>query len=210
MSSFLYPYERFLRWDYPVEPEQSDGEECLQKIMKLSIAAYARHRGVSHVAVLKAIKSGRIEKEADGTIDAGKADAALSRNTNKAQQRQRQTEATVAAHAAAENHVGPPIVNSGPSYAQSRAVKEAYLARLAKLSYEEKSGSLIKIDAVKVSWFNILRVLRDRVLNLPDRLAPIVAAETDPKKIRDLLEEDLRLILNDAADAIEKINTATE
>ena len=210
MSSFLYPYERFLHGDYPVEPEQSDGEECLQKIMKLSIAAYARHRGVSHVAVLKAIKSGRIEKEADGTIDARKADAAWSRNTNKAQQRQRQTEATVAAQAAGENHVGPPIVNSGPSYAQSRAVKEAYLARLAKLSYEEKSGSLIKIDAVKVSWFNILRVLRDRVLNLPDRLAPIVAAETDPKKIRDLLEEDLRLILNDAADAIEKINTATE
>lgn len=210
MSSFLYPYERFLRGDYPVEPEQSDGEECLQKIMKLSIAAYARHRGVSHVAVLKAIKSGRIEKETDGTIDAGKADAAWSRNTNKAQQRQRQTEATVAAHAAAESHVGPPIVNSGPSYAQSRAVKEAYHARLAKLSYEEKSGSLIKIDAVKVSWFNILRVLRDRVLNLPDRLAPIVAAETDPKKIRDLLEEDLRLILNDAADIIEKINTATE
>lgn len=179
--------------------------------MKLSIAAYARHRGVSHVAVLKAIKSGRIEKEADGTIDAAKADAAWSRNTNKAQQRhQRQTDATVAATHAAENHVGPPIVNSGPSYAQSRAVKEAYHARLAKLSYEEKSGSLVKIDAVKVSWFNILRVLRDRVLNLPDRLAPILAAETDPKKVRDLLEEDLRLILNDASGAIEKINTPME
>lgn len=178
--------------------------------MKLSIAAYARHRGVSHVAVLKAIKSGRIEKEADGTIDAAKADAAWSRNTNKAQQRQRQTDTTVAAATVAENHVGPPIVNSGPSYAQSRAVKEAYHARLAKLSYEEKTGSLIKIDAVKVSWFNILRVLRDRVLNLPDRLAPVLAAEIDPKKVRDLLEEDLRLILNDAADSIEKINTPTE
>lgn len=180
--------------------------------MKLSIAAYARHRGVSHVAVLKAIKSGRIEKEADGSIDAVKADAAWSRNTNKAQQRQHRSQPASATptSAPAEAHLGPPIVNSGPSYAQSRAVKEAYHARLAKLSYEEKSGSLIKIDAVKVSWFNILRVLRDRVLNLPDRLAPVMAAETDPKKIRDLLEEDLRLILNDAADSIEKINTSTE
>lgn len=180
--------------------------------MKLSIAAYARHRGVSHVAVLKAIKSGRIEKETDGTIDAVKADAAWSRNTNKAQQRPRRNEASAPAPAVApaEAHLGPPIVNSGPSYAQSRAIKEAYHARLAKLSYEEKSGSLIKIDAVKVSWFNILRVMRDRVLNLPDRLAPVLAAETDPKKVRDLLEEDLRLILNDAADAIEKINNPTE
>ncbi len=180
--------------------------------MKLSIAAYARHRGVSHVAVLKAIKSGRIEKETDGTIDAVKADAAWSRNTNKAQQRPRRNEAVSPAPvvASAEAHLGPPIVNSGPSYAQSRAVKEAYHARLAKLSYEEKSGSLIKIDAVKVSWFNILRVMRDRVLNLPDRLAPVLAAETDPKKVRDLLEEDLRLILNDAADTIEKINSPTE
>ena len=180
--------------------------------MKLSIAAYARHRGVSHVAVLKAIKSGRIEKETDGTIDAAKADAAWSRNTNKAQQRPPRSEppVTIQASAPAETHLSPPIVNSGPSYAQSRAVKEAYHARLAKLSYEEKSGSLIKIDAVKVSWFNILRVMRDRVLNLPDRLAPVLAAETDPKKVRDLLEEDLRLILNDAANAIEKINTPTE
>ena len=35
----------------------------------LTITAYARHRGVSHVAVIKAIKAGRIEKEPDGTID---------------------------------------------------------------------------------------------------------------------------------------------
>ncbi len=43
--------------------------------MGLSISAYARHRRVSHVAVLKAIKAGRIVKEADGTIDVERADA---------------------------------------------------------------------------------------------------------------------------------------
>jgi hypothetical protein len=45
-------------------------------------------------------------------------------------------------------------------------------------------------------------VLRDRALNLPDRLAPLLAAETDPKIVRDLLEEELRTVLTDAADAI--------
>ena len=185
----------------------------------LTITAYARHRGVSHVAVIKAIKAGRIEKEPDGTIDPVKADAAWERNTHQAQRHKTPRApkapktATAATQApppvednsgydAAQAHVTPPIANSGPSFAQSRAIKEAYNARLAKLAYEEKSGALERTDSVKVAWFNTLRVVRDRALNLPDRLAPILVAETDPKAVRDLLEEELRIILNDAADAI--------
>ncbi|MFO0450795.1 MAG: hypothetical protein ACK52I_19395, partial [Pseudomonadota bacterium] len=52
--------------------------------MGLSIRAYARHRGVSHVAVLKAARAGRIKLEADGTIDATKADAAWTRSSDPA------------------------------------------------------------------------------------------------------------------------------
>ena len=37
--------------------------------MGISIRAYARHRGVSDTAVRKAIKTGRITKERDGSID---------------------------------------------------------------------------------------------------------------------------------------------
>lgn len=178
----------------------------------LTITAYARHRGVSHVAVIKAIKAGRIEKEPDGTIDPVKADAAWARNTHQTQQlktpktaKPPKTTSTPPDSGNAEMPeapVGPPIVNSGPSFAQSRAIKEAYNARLAKLAYEEKSGALVRTDSVKVAWFNTLRVVRDRTLNLPDRLAPILVSETDPKTVRDLLEEELRIILNDAADAI--------
>lgn len=174
----------------------------------LTITAYARHRGVSHVAVLKAIKAGRIEKEADGTIDPEKADAAWTRNTNQAQQRKAIKQSEMPRNnIEAEAPVGPPIVNSSPSFAQSRAIKEAYNARLAKLSYEEKSGALIRTDNVKVAWFNTLRVVRDRTLNLPDRLAPILAAETDPKVVREMLEEELRIILNDAADTITNLQS---
>lgn len=179
--------------------------------MKLSISAYARHRGVSHVAVLKAVKAGRIEKEPDGTIDVAKADAAWKKNTNQAQKRK--TEKDVAP--STERPIDPtpinqPAVNSGPSFAQSRAIREAYNARLAKLSYEEKSGSLVKIDLIKVAWFNTLRVLRDRILNMPDRMAPLLSAENDPKAIRDLLDKELRQVLGDAADAVTYSNTTTE
>lgn len=45
--------------------------------MGISIRAYARQRGVSDAAVRKAIKTGRITTEPDGTIDPAKADAAV-------------------------------------------------------------------------------------------------------------------------------------
>lgn len=168
--------------------------------MGMNISAYARHRGVSHVAVLKAVKSGRIAKESDGTIDPDKADAAWSGNTSPAQQRKPAKENIGKIERPIDPPASPNAVNNGPSYAQSRAIKEAYLARLAKLEYEEKSGALVRTDSVKLAWFNLLRVLRDRALNLPDRLAPLLAAETDPKRVRDLLEAELRQILNDVAD----------
>ena len=41
--------------------------------MGLSIRAYAAHRGVSHTSVRKAIASGRLSPEPDGTIDPVKA-----------------------------------------------------------------------------------------------------------------------------------------
>ena len=49
--------------------------------MGLSIRAYARHRGVSHVAVKKAIDTGRISQGADGTIDPARADQEWEQNT---------------------------------------------------------------------------------------------------------------------------------
>src|SRR5581483_171219 len=55
--------------------------------MGLSRRAYARHRGVAENAVRKAIASGRITLEADGTIDPEKADRDWTARTDPSQQR---------------------------------------------------------------------------------------------------------------------------
>jgi hypothetical protein len=52
--------------------------------MGLSIRAYARRRQVSHVAVLRAIKQGRVVLEPDGTVDPAKADVSWQRSTDPA------------------------------------------------------------------------------------------------------------------------------
>ena len=56
-----------------VEAEKFSSRE---EYMGLSIRAYDAHRGVSHTSVRKAIRSGRLSPEPDGTIDPVKADLA--------------------------------------------------------------------------------------------------------------------------------------
>ena len=53
--------------------------ECLEipMSMSMSLRAYARHRGVALSAVQKAIATGRIHPEPDGSIDPAKADASV-------------------------------------------------------------------------------------------------------------------------------------
>lgn len=55
----------------------------------------------------------------------------------------------------------------GPSYAQSRAIREAYQARLSKLEYEHKSGKLVDADDVKVRWFKMITAAKTRILGIP-------------------------------------------
>lgn len=77
------------------------------------------------------------------------------------------------------------------SYAASRAAREAYLARLAKLDFEERSGKLVDADQVRTQLFALGRRARDTLLGVPDRLAPILAGETDQAVVHRLLTEEI-------------------
>jgi hypothetical protein len=89
----------------------------------------------------------------------------------------------------------------GPSFAQSRALREAYNARLAKLEFEERSGKLVDIDALKIEAFKVHRRVRDSILNIPDRCAPQLATMTDAAEIHAYLlgeiTQSLRMLAGD-------------
>ena len=178
--------------------------------MGLSIRAYAQHRGVSHTAVAKAIKAGRISKEPDGTIDPAKADAQWARNTLPSQNLN--TGAAKPAAKVATPPVSTPVAtvssrelpppletgrSSAPDYQTSRAIREAYAARLAKLEYEERTAKLISSDEVEMRTFNLARRLRDRMQTLPRRLAAALAAEQDPRVIEQRLDDEIRQALEE-------------
>jgi len=179
----------------------------------LSLRAYAKHRGVSLKAVQKAITSGRIAKRADGLIDPEVADLNWARNTGPRPQTSQNPE-LAPTHHSAQRHAEGRAPEPGPSgrletgldYSRARAIRENYLARLAKLEFEERSGKLLNKAEVKVAQFNLYRQFRDRILNIPDRIAPDLAAETDIGKVYNILATEIRDALTEFADAASAVN----
>jgi phage terminase Nu1 subunit (DNA packaging protein) len=61
-----------------------------------------------------------------------------------------------------------------------------------EMELKKEMGHLVHVDDVRAHGFRIGRQVRDAMLNIPDRLATIIAAETNPDKIRDLLLVEVR------------------
>jgi hypothetical protein len=151
--------------------------------MKGGVRAYARHRSVDPMSVEKAIRSGRITRDANGEIDFEKADRDWEQNTRPA--------------------MSPDEDNGGlAQYSRARAIREYYQASLAKIEYEQKVGKLLPKDEVQAAAFNTYRQFREQLLNIPDRVAAIIAAETgmDTKKVHEILTAEVRHALNEFAD----------
>lgn len=60
-----------------------------------------------------------------------------------------------------------PKSGRGPGYAQARAAREVYLAKLAKLDYEQKVGKLIDADEAKLVWFRHITSAKTRIMGIP-------------------------------------------
>jgi hypothetical protein len=157
----------------------------------MSLRGYARHRGVALSAVQKAIKSRRISVEPDGRIESERADVQWERNTE-------QHAPPVAQRGQEEDDTSS---FGGSQYTKARAVREHYTARLAKLEFEERTGKLVPKDEVQVAAFNKFRQFRDHMLNIPDRVAAMVAAESDAARCYEIIAIEIRKALNEFADS---------
>jgi len=162
----------------------------------MSLRAYSRHRGVALSAVQKAIKTRRISVLPDGKIDSDRADEQWERNTE-------QHARPVAPRGQEDDDTSG---FGGNQYAKARAVREHYQARLAKLEYEEKTAKLVPADEVKVAAFGLFRRFRDHVLNIPDRVAAMVAAESDAARCYEIIAIEIRKALNEFADTNSESN----
>jgi hypothetical protein len=181
-------------------------------MMGVSLRAYARMRGCSLTAVQKAIASKRITTLPDGTIDPERANQEWAKNTFAGQTIGRKPPAPAPPRGgfAQPKAPQPPAipqageVSSDPvaAYLRARAVNETFKAKVSQLEYEERTGKLIL--AVRASEYaaTFSAIVKDGLMAMPDRLAPMLAAVDDEKAIHRMLAAEVSALLRKVSKAV--------
>ncbi len=172
----------------------------------MSVREYARHRkeqgliGTSPWSVTKALKEGRIARNDLGKIDPQVADRHWEENSSPTMRHKPNVPIPSPIRSASSVPVGAKHSIPIPPLAHSRAIREAYQAKLARLDYEERVGTLVAKEKVRNAAMRKGQIVRDRLLAVPDRVASEIAAMTDPREITELLENEFRHALQELAD----------
>ncbi len=88
-----------------------------------------------------------------------------------------------------------------PELNESRARREHYQAELAKLEVDHRRGELVAADAVKKEAFSTAKTVREALINIPDRVANLLAAENDASAIHMALTQEITQALEGLVNA---------
>ncbi|MGC8761513.1 MAG: hypothetical protein ACP5VC_16260 [Bryobacteraceae bacterium] len=154
-------------------------------------AEYARHRRVDRSYISRLARKGILVLRGK-LVDVAASDAVLD-------DRPVDVEPQGPVNAVHNPQPRPPLESTGTiqpgSYAGARTVEMVFKAKLRKLDFETRSGKLIPADEVKVKWFTLVRQIRDKLLAIPAKLAPQLAALNDVREVRELLDTEITALL---------------
>ena len=87
----------------------------------------------------------------------------------------------------------PTLADTG--YTADRARREKYDADMAEIKLREQQGDLVHWSTVRAEMTKRLGDVRTNLLQIPARLAPLLAPELDQTKVYALLDAELRTVL---------------
>lgn len=70
------------------------------------------------------------------------------------------------------------------------------------LEAKAEIGELISVEEVKTEAFNVARVVRNNLLNIPDRVSALLASINDTEKIHETLTEEIRTALEELTQSV--------
>lgn len=182
---------------------------------RLSARQYAQRIGVSASYVSRLVRGGKLPVDAHGRIDPEEADHILAagrepaRRVNRSPPSPAESQPPTAppprtAFPTAQMDLGLRDIQAGGSdlptlLLKARTKTEVEKGKLLEFKARVATGKFIDADEVKVAAFNKARVVRDALLNIASRLAPLVAAEADERVCFELIDRDVRQALEDLA-----------
>ena len=155
----------------------------------------AKHLNRDRKAVRLAYEQGRISRREDGLFDLDEAVAQWKETTHHEKGHNNRLPAEIPV---ADIPLRPEAKST--DYAKARAGTQIYEALLKKLRYEERAKHLTPTADVETARFTEFRILREACFNIPSRIAPMIAGESEVEKCQQLLESELNAVFNAFAD----------
>ena len=138
-----------------------------------------------------------------GLVPASKADALAGIAALEHAARGRELNASAGAGAGA-NDAKP----GDDNYWQSRGRREMAEAEMAELELAEMRGELVRVKAIRSELGALLASLRESLMQIPSRLSPVVAAETDAVKVHDAIAHEIHQSLEQLTNTHAKMEAA--
>jgi hypothetical protein len=79
----------------------------------------------------------------------------------------------------------------GQGLISAKTTREEWAGKLAELSYRERAGELLERDEVHRLLGDVAREIRDSLYGIPSRLSNVLAAETVPAAVHELLDQEI-------------------
>ncbi|MET3431444.1 hypothetical protein ABIC71_000922 [Herbaspirillum seropedicae] len=166
---------------------------------EVSLRAYARHRGCALYSVQKALEAGRIKKTASGRIDVAAADAAWAANTDVSRlppDARHSARTGTAAAGGGDDEDENEQAGGTSEYQVHRARREKIRAEKEQIELDQLAGRVIDVAEASRMAFTTFRTLRDAIMNVAPRIKDILAAESDPMKVEQIIETELASALD--------------
>ena len=167
----------------------------------VSIREFARQDGCSDTLVRRAIQEGKLPVLSGKKLDPALVGTAW-RPSNQASANGANIEVRAEDDETLEDaaeRLTSSLLSQFATKADAEKVKETYLALLRKLEYDEKSGEVVRVSEVARIVGAEYAKVRSKLMEIPASIAPAVALMDAPEAIRDRIEREIALILEELA-----------
>ena len=168
----------------------------------VSKSDYARLRGWSAPYVSKLAKKGLLVLDATGKlVDVAATNALVKKSADPSKagvaERWEKERGTKTVNPLEIEDPPLPLIDGEYDFQSARAKRETHLAKLAELEERRKLGQLVETESVIKALTDYAIASRAALERMPDRISSVLAAESDPVAVFNILDDEIARICDE-------------